>query len=328
MQSPWIGAAMVLMLSSGLSAQEEIYSEQGEFTPGGDASANRHVIQVEQGMNVEVVVTSETIDTTLNATLPDGETLYNDDYDGLNAGFVRTMSSGGALEVVASTLSSGEAGPYQVTARTLPPPETIEVGETVDGRLGEGNASGNRYELTGQAGSRVVIDLRSYDFDAYLTVTNASGEETTDDDGGDEGYNSRIAYRFDRDETITIAASSLGSEAGRFQLSVGELSEEVAMNLSGSLTSDSPRGHDGTRYERHEFEGEAGQTVTIMLESDAFDPVLFVSNPDGSNLSRDDDGGQDNNSEAVVNLAESGTYGIYVTGFSDSLGSYELTILQ
>ncbi len=328
MQSRLIGAAVVLLLSSGLSAQEEIYSQEGEFTAAGNASANRHVIQVEQGMSVEVIVMSETIDTTLNATLPDGETLYNDDYEGLNAGFVRTMNSGGALEVVASPLSSGETGPYRVVARTLPPPATIEVGQTIDARLGDGNASGDRYELRGEAGSRVVIDLRSYDFDAYLTVTNAMGEETTDDDGGDEGYNSRIAYRFDTDETITIAASSLGSEAGRYQLSVGALSEEVAMNMTGSLTSDSPRGHDGTRYERHEFEGEAGQTVTIMLESDAFDTVLFVSNPDGSNLTQDDDGGQDSNSEAVVNLPESGTYGIYVTSFSDGLGSYEVTVLR
>jgi hypothetical protein len=328
MQSRWIGAAAVVLLAGSLSAQEEIYSEAGEFTAGGDPSANRHVIQVEQGMSVEVIVMSETIDTTLNATLPDGETLYNDDYEGLNAGFVRTMTSGGALEVVASPLSSGETGPYRVIARTLAPPQTIEVGQTVDGRLGDGNASGDRYELRGSADSRVVIDLRSYDFDAYLTVTNARGEEITDDDGGDEGYNSRIAYRFDTDETITIAASSLGSESGRYQLSVGELSEEVAMNVSGSLTSDSPRGHDGTRYERHEFAGEAGQTVTVMLESDAFDPVLFISNPDGSNLARDDDGGQDNNSEAVVTLAESGTYSIYVTSFSDGLGSYEVTVLR
>jgi len=328
MQTRLISGAALMLLASGLSAQEEIYSQEGEFTADGDASANRHVIQVEQGMSVEVIVRSETIDTTLNATLPDGETLYNDDYEDLNAGFVRTMSSGGALEVVASPLSSGETGSYRVVARTLAAPETIEVGQTIEGRLGDSSSSGNRYELRGSAGSRVVIDLRSYDFDAYLTVTSQNGEETTDDDGGDEGYNSRIAHRFDEDGVITIAASSLGSDTGRYQLSVGELSEEVAMSFTGSLTSDSPRGHDGTRYERHEFEGEAGQTVTIMLESDAFDPVLFVSNPDGSNLTRDDDGGQDSNSEAVVGLTESGTFTIYATSFSDGLGSYEITILR
>jgi hypothetical protein len=323
-----MGGLAAFLFAGSLAAQEEIYSQDGEFSAGDDASAHRHVIQVEQGMNVEVIVMSESIDTTLDATLPDGEMLYNDDYDGLNAGFARTMTSGGALEIVASPLSSGDTGPYRVVARTLPPPQSIEIGQTIDGRLSDGDSAGDRYELRGQAGSRVVIDLRSYDFDAYLTITDSMGEETTDDDGGDEGYNSRIAYRFDRDETITIAASSLGSEAGRYELSVGELSEEVAMNLSGSLTSDSPRGYDGTRFERHEFEGEAGQTLTIMLESSAFDPVLYVSNPDGSNLARDDDGGQDNNSEAVITLAETGTHAIYVTSFGESMGSYEITILR
>jgi len=317
-----------LVLAGSLAAQEEIFSEEGMFSAGGDPSANRHVIPVEAGMSVEVIVMSDDIDTTLNATLPDGETLYNDDYEGLNAGFMRTMSSGGALEVVASPLSSGETGPYRIVARTLPPPASISVGETVNGRLSEGDSTGDRYELSGEAGSRVVIDLRSYDFDAYLTVTDAQGNETTDDDGGDEGYNSRISYRFESDETITIAASSLSSEAGRYELSVTELSNDVAMNVTGSLTVDSPRGYDGTRYERHEFAGEAGQVVTILLESDSFDTVLYVSNPDGSNLARDDDGGQDNNSEAVVTLAEDGTHAIYVTGFSDGLGSYEVTVLR
>jgi hypothetical protein len=317
-----------LVLAGSLVAQEEFFSEEGTFTAGGDPLANRHVIPVEAGMSVEVVVMSDDIDTTLNATLPDGETLYNDDYEGLNAGFLRTMRSGGALEIVASPLSSGETGPYRIVARTLPPPARIAVGETANGRLSEGNSAGDRYELSGEAGSRVVIDLRSYDFDAYLTVTDAQGNEMTDDDGGDEGYNSRISYRFEGDETIIIGASSLSSEAGRYELSVTELSNEVAMNVTGSLTIDSPRGYDGTRYERHEFEGDVGQVVTIMLESDSFDTVLYVSNPDGSNLARDDDGGQDNNSEVVVTLAESGIHAIYVTGFSEGLGSYEVTVLR
>ncbi|MEN1727464.1 MAG: PPC domain-containing protein [Pseudomonadota bacterium] len=317
-----------LLLVGSVSAQEEFFSEEGMFTAGGNNSANRHIIPVEAGMSVEVIVMSDDIDTTLNATMPNGETIYNDDYEGLNAGFMRTMSSGGSLEVVASPLSSGETGPYRIIARTLPPPGKIAVGQTVDGRLSGGNAAGDRYELSGEAGSRVVIDLRSYDFDAYLTVTDSRGGEMTDDDGGDEGYNSRISYRFDASETVTIAASSLGDEAGRYQLSVSELSNDVAMSVTGSLSNSSPRGHDGTRYERHEFEGEAGQTVTIMLESDSFDTVLYVSNPDGSNLARDDDGGENNNSEAVINLPETGTYTIYVTGFSESTGSYEITVLR
>jgi len=323
----WIPLGLVL-LSSSLSAQEEIFSEPGTFGNGAEPVGNRHVIQVEEGMSIEVVVISDDLDTTLNATLPSGETLYNDDYQELNAGFTRTIASSGALEVVASTLSGGESGAYRVVARTLPPPSQISLGHTIQARLGDNTGTGDRYTLNGKAGSRVVIDLRSYDFDAYLTVTEANGNELTDDDGGDAGYNSRIAYRFMSDETITIVASSLGSEAGRYELSVNELSDEVAFSAAGELTNNSPRGHDGTRYERHEFEGESGQMLTITLESADFDTQLFVSNPDGSNLARDDDGGQGNNSETVVTVAETGTHTIYVTGFGDGLGDYELTVLR
>ncbi|AKS40440.1 PPC domain-containing protein [Wenzhouxiangella marina] len=319
-------AVAALLAASSLSAQEEIYSAEGSFVAGGDPSANRHVIPVEAGMSIEVIVYGDNIDTTVNATLPDGETLYNDDYEGLDAGFTRTMTSGGALEIVAAPLSSGTTGTYRVVVRTLPPPESIEVGDVVNGRLSDGG--GMRYELSGQAGDRIVIDLKSYDFDAYLTLTEANGNELTDDDGGDEGYNSRLHYMFKGDETITITASSLGSDSGRFELSVSALSNDVAASISGRLTADSPRGYDGTRYERHEIEGEAGETLTIMLDSDEFDPVLYVSNPDGSNLIRDDDGGENNNSLAVVSLVEDGVYAIYVTSFSESQGAYTLTIYR
>jgi len=319
-----ISLAGAMLLSGSLAAQDEIFSENGQFGEG--TSGNRHVIEVEAGMTIEVVVIGEGVDTTLNATLPGGETLYNDDYEGLNAGFLRTMSSSGSLEITAAPLSSGQTGSYRVVARTMAAPESIAIGQTIEGRLRSG--SGDRYELRGRAGQRVAIDLKSYDFDAYLTAIDANGNETTDDDGGDEGYNSRLHYRFASDGTLTIAASSLNAEEGRYQLIVSELSNQVSDRFSGSLTASSPRGYDGTRLERHSFEGQAGQTLTVMLDSQAFDPVLYISGPDGSNLARDDDGGEGNNSLAVVNLAEDGTYTLYVTGFGDSTGSYEVSIYR
>lgn len=320
--------ATSLLLTGTLWAQEEIFSEAGEFAASGVSSSNRHVIPVEAGMTVEVIVIGDGVDTTLNATLPDGEQIYNDDYESLNAGFARTMASGGEIVVQAAPLSSGQTGSYRVVARTLAPPSRIDVGQTVEGRLADGSGGGDRYELSGAEGTRVAIDLKSYDFDAYLTVIDSQGNETTDDDGGDEGYNSRLHYQFDDDETITVIASSLSSASGRYQLIVTELSSEVAASHRGRLTGDSPRGYDGTRFEHHEIDGQAGEILTIRLDSNDFDPVLYVSSPDGSNLARDDDGGGGNNSLAIVTLPVNGTYSIYVTGFGEGQGDYELTIYR
>lgn len=312
-----------LLLSASLAAQEEFFSESGEFTS--DTSGQRHVIPVEAGTTIEVIVIGEGVDTTLEATLPDGSVIENDDYEDFNAGFTRTMENGGEIILVAAPLSSGTTGAYRVVARTLPAPTGIEVGQTVEGNL---SGAGDRYELSGTAGTRVAIDLKSYDFDAYLTLVDSEGNESTDDDGGAEGYNSRLHYQFDTDETVTITASALSSDSGRYQLIVSELSNEADLRETGQLTGDSPRGYDGTRYARHEIEGQAGETLTVELNSSSFDPVLYVSNPDGSNLVRDDDGGNDNNSLAVATLPETGTYVIYVTSFGDSMGSYELVVYR
>lgn len=317
-----------LLLSGSLAAQEEFFSESGEFAASGTTAANRHVIPVEAGTTIEVIVIGDGLDTTLNATMPDGETLYNDDYDNLNAGFMRTIQTGGELEVEAAPLSTGTTGSYRVVARTLAAPDSIEVGQSIEGRLTAGSGPGDRYTLSAPDGTRVAIDLKSYDFDAYLTAVDSEGNESTDDDGGDEGYNSRLYYKFDGDETITITAGSISSETGRYDLSVTELSSEAAASHSGNLTSSSPRGYDGTLYARHEIEGEAGDTLTVELNSEDFDTVLYISNPDGSNLAQDDDGGDGNNSLAVATLPEAGTYTIYVTSFGDSTGAYELTIYR
>ena len=323
-----IALICALTLSAPLAAQEEFFSESGEFIEGGDQSANRHTIPVEAGTTIEVIVIGEGVDTVVNATLPGGETIVNDDYQNVNAGFTRTIDQGGNLEVVASPLMGG-TGSYRVVARTLPSPDTIEIGETVDGRLEDGSSAGDRFRLTGSAGTRVVIDLKSYDFDAHLTLVDDEGNEKTDDDGGEEGFNSRLYHQFDEDgETVTIMAGSLSSSTGNYKLIVTELPSEAAAHHEGRLGGDSPFAYDGKRFERHEFEGEAGETVTIQLESNAFDAMLYLAAPDGSNILYDDDGGDGTNSLAVTTLPESGTYTIYVTSLDNGQGAYELTIFR
>ena len=323
--------AAIALFSGLVWAQSEIFSETGEFSAVIDTQANRHIIPVEAGTTIEVIVISDDVDTTLTATLPDGQIITNDDYDDLNAGFIRIIQADGDLEVVASPLSEGETGSYRVVARTLPPAQIISIGESVAGRL-SGTAQGkadHRYQLAGSAGERVVIDLKSYDFDAYLELQTEDGEVLSDDDGGDQGTNSRLNYSFDQAGTVIITAAGLSSDdTGQYTLSVHALSNEIAASYEGRLEAGDPRGHDGTRFDRYEFEAVAGETLTIELSSDAFDTVLYVSNPDGTNLVEQDDGPQGTDSMAVVTTVESGTHVIYVASFDDDTGRYELTIYR
>lgn len=320
-------AAAGLLVAGSAFAQTEILSIDGTFEAGAPNASNRHSFSVEAGQSIEVIVRGDSIDTALNATFPNGESFYNDDYDGLDAGFMRTFQTAGTVEVEARPLSSGETGSYTVVVRELPPPAELGIGERINGRLTGG--SGDRYTITGSEGQRIVIDLKSYDFDAYLTLVDEAGNEISDDDGGDEGFNSRLQYHFRQAGTVTITAGSLGGgDEGRYELITEALSSDQVAMHDGRLESGDDRAYDGKLYDVYEIQGQAGETLSITLESDDFDTVVYVSNPDGTNLGRNDDGNDGTNSELIVRLYESGTHKVYVTALSDDSGSYTLTIFK
>lgn len=76
----------------------------------------------------------------------------------------------------------------------------------------------------------------------------------------------------------------------------------------------------------YSFDGEAGQTMTIDLESEDFDTVLLLRGPDGEILTSNDDFGRDFNSRIVIELPETGTYSAVATSFSNQGGSYQIEV--
>ena len=74
------------------------------------------------------------------------------------------------------------------------------------------------------------------------------------------------------------------------------------------------------------FDGEAGQTMTIELESPDFDTVLQLKGPDGNLLSTNDDYGVTLNSTIVIELPTSGTYSAIATSYSGLGGSYQIEV--
>ena len=74
------------------------------------------------------------------------------------------------------------------------------------------------------------------------------------------------------------------------------------------------------------FDGEAGQTMTIELESDDFDPVLQLKGPDGELITTNDDYGVTLNSTIVIELPANGTYSAIATSYSGLGGSYQIEV--
>ncbi|MFP4151433.1 MAG: PPC domain-containing protein [Alkalispirochaeta sp.] len=337
MKRSTIGQAvlMVLLIVPLVAGQDVIFSTDdtlgaGDRTNASGSYEDTFQVRLRENTTVEVIASSDAFDTYIEAVLPDGSVVSVDDYRGLDAGFLRPISTQGTMEIRVSSIFSGETGEYSVTVTELGEARTISMGETVTGTLGPKGGLGpaGRYQLSGRDGQRVVIDLVSDDFDAFLQVFDEEGQEFSDDDGGGD-YNSRLGYRFDRDGSITIVATSLsGGETGRFELSVGEEATNVVAEYRGTLDETDSRGYDGRLLDSYEFDGTAGSRVGFALESAAFDAVLYVSNPDGTSLAWDDDSGGNGNSRIDVVLPETGTYTIYATSYFDGTGAYYLAIYE
>ncbi|MEM9945246.1 MAG: PPC domain-containing protein [Cyanobacteria bacterium P01_D01_bin.36] len=76
----------------------------------------------------------------------------------------------------------------------------------------------------------------------------------------------------------------------------------------------------------YSFDGDAGQTMTIELQSEDFDPILLLKGPDGEVLTSNDDYGGTLNSTIVIELPEAGTYNAVASSFSGQGGNYQIEI--
>lgn len=74
------------------------------------------------------------------------------------------------------------------------------------------------------------------------------------------------------------------------------------------------------------FEGTAGQALTIILESEEFDPVLALLGPGDAEIASNDDFGGTLNSTIIVELPEDGTYTVIARSFSGQGGDYALVV--
>ncbi|HEY0083089.1 MAG TPA: carboxypeptidase regulatory-like domain-containing protein, partial [Pyrinomonadaceae bacterium] len=103
--------------------------------------------------------------------------------------------------------------------------------------------------------------------------------------------------------------------------------------VSGTLANgdcQNPVENDGSLVDEYIFNGTAGQQVTITMQSSAFDTVLYLLGPDGSQLAFNDDidrnGTPPNrNSRIVITLPESGVFSILANSFApEERGAYTL----
>lgn len=255
------------------------------------------------------------------------------------------------------------AAPSAAAPRPAPPPPrpvrrggAIRVGETVNGELAINSptlADSTRFDawtFTGRRGDRVQITMRSSAFDPYLILgRRVNGAEQTvrqDDDGGG-GTDARISVELPADGDYTIVANAVRKEAvgayaltlesvQRVQVSFREAVQQadqhprtqVGATVSGRLTPNSALLTDGSSFDAYTFDGQAGQSIEISMESTDFDAFLALGIVGSDSVvARDDDGGNNSDALIVVRLPRTGRYVILANSYGrDAAGAYTLGI--
>ncbi len=278
-----------------------------------------------------IFMNSQEFDTVLRVTGPDGLELQDDDGgDGSNSVLSVNLEAGDEIIVEAASWGSGGGGFELLVSR----PQTIALNEEIRGRL----SGQTRYELSGNAGDFVVVELLSDDFDTYLSVTDSRGNSYFDDDSYLEEYiyASVLSYFFEEQGTITIGVSSFsGSGGGEYILrtrpsQLGSMEEypdgyEIALDetITAAITG-TEEIYDVGPGDLYSIYAEEGNQIRITMISEDLDTYLTLVAPNGQEFSNDD-GLENLNSLLELIAPVTGVYQLVAQAFSNSIGAYEVS---
>ncbi len=215
------------------------------------------------------------------------------------------------------------------------------------GSLGSGDTqlrSGEYYDsytFEGRAGQRVAFDLRSSAFDPYVMVIAPSGDKKENDDWEGSNRHARIELTLEETGTFRVVVTSYTKdETGAYELRIEGGGAAVATGggggggagsrvESGRLESGDATLRSGEYNDTYRFEGTRGETVTVDLRSNDFDPYLMVIDPDDKQTENDDHEGDARRSLVTLVLPRDGTYRVVVTSYrSGETGAYTVNILR
>lgn len=242
----------------------------------------------------------------------------------------------------------------------------IRVGETVNGSLTSNDSLYpdksyfKYYQFTAQAGQVITIDLSSDDFDPVLIVRGEDLDASVINDDGGPGCSARISRSFPGRGPYRILVNTTSDpekQTGRFSLSItrgakpvqdsagnadcrppqpptksGTTARAIAIGETqqGSLSRDDVLLiSDSTYAQAWTIQGRAGTTITIDLESEAFDAYLFLRGPGitGGRDFQDDDSGGSCHARLTATFPQSGSYEIVVnTADHYATGAFTLSV--
>lgn len=320
-------------LSGALTAEDPKSEDQSAYD---DFS-----LRLNAGQSVEIVLSSSAFDSFLllgkgTGSAFSSQVTDDDGAGGQDARIRFTATEAGLYTVRANALNAGMLGPYslRVASYTAPPPPVvtpITVGATVEGALRDGGSrleDGDKlyavYTFTAKKGDRIALSTNASEFDSMVELgRTANGVFTSiasdDDSGGDK--NARLLQVLQEDGEYTVRVLGFDKDAkGAYSLKLealpapGPAPRPKSINkgqvVRGELTDRSAQLDDFRPYDYYSIRGRAGETVTIILRSEAFDAVLDVGalTPGGfAVVKNDDDGAGGTNAKVDFTFTSTGT---------------------
>jgi serine protease Do len=223
---------------------------------------------------------------------------------------------------------------------TIAPPNSVRVGQ---GAFAIGSPFGLEGTLTVGIVSRIDTERNVIQTDAAINpgnsggpLLNSSGQmigvNTSIFTTGDNGGNVGIGFAIPTDAVQTFLALVRSGTATATAPANRTNREPAAIALGatvqGQLDDSSNVLPDGSFFNPYQFEGQAGQTVTIDMSSQELDPYLILLAPDREDFSiQDDDSGGGLNARISVQLPFTGSYIILANSLAEGeLGGYQLRL--
>ncbi|MBI1189042.1 MAG: hypothetical protein GC206_17180 [Alphaproteobacteria bacterium] len=275
----------------------------------------------------------------------------NDDGGGgLNSYLQFTPASSGAHTIVASAFGDFGTGAYTLSIREGDIPGSAETDVSLDA-AGDSRADAiapggdvDWYRMPMSAGQVVRVSLSGADVnsasalgDPLLQLVDSNGEVIGQDDDGGAGLNSYLEFEAPAEGVYYVAARAFadGGEGG-YTLDVR------AGDIPGDAQTDEILEPNEPRTSRVNPAGDSdwfavsmieGRTYRVTVESfgdegPLADPTLTVVAPDGAAVADDDDGGPGLGAYVSMIAPTSGTYYAQVSGFSDGVGAYTISVVD
>lgn len=281
------------------------------------------------------------------------ELAMNDDGDAsLNSVLDFIPQRSGEVFIDARAYADAYAGDYtlNITAERAPTDNIsaqrntrgrISVGESKDGTI-DFASDRDWYRVNLQAGQSYRFTLNATGEsplgDPYVRIHSPEGTELAGDDDGGGGLNAYLEFTAPSTGAYYVEAASFADySTGGYTLSAlaGDVPADATTDAVLSADGDWRQGVLSPAGDRDWYRVDLveGQAFRVSLESAQTgeplgDPFLVLYGPDGSELARDDDGGEGLNAFLEFQATQTGPHYIEARGYSDDeRGAYAIALL-